>query len=302
MAARTKVRSHRSLQTHLSRHRTASTTDSDSRCSYPPLGVTAGNPDSSVNWAQFLPISGLPAYNRAGVSPYAEQYNLTIDRQLGSNTLLSMSYVGSQAHHLLVLLEANPSNPAACLSVSQTSQVAPGTPTCGPFSETGSFTTAAGQSVVVRQPFGANFGSVDWLSTIGNSNFNAFELTLRHTGRVRTVPRGLHLRALVRSVVEPFGATQSRSTIERPTLRPHSTSGKTSSSATNRNCRSIGCCRRDNRFTEGWSISGITRFSTGFPVTFYNDNDTSLYGTQPDGVNPYGVDLPELHAGPAESK
>jgi hypothetical protein len=55
-----------------------------------------------------------------------------------------------------------------------------------------------------------------------------------------------------------------------------------------------------NRLTMGWSISGITRFSTGFPVTFYNDDDTSLYGTQPDGVNPYGVDLLNYTPGPLQ--
>jgi hypothetical protein len=265
--------------------------------SYPPLGVTASHPDSAVNWAPFLPISGLPAYNHAGVSPYAEQYNLTIDRQLGSNTLLSMSYVGSQAHHLLVLLEANPGNPTACLSVSQTNQVAPGTATCGPFSETGTFTTAAGKSVVVRQPFGANFGSVDFLSTIGNSNFNAFELTLRHTGRYGqflagyTYGRSFDLSSSLSEQLNPYNyrATYAPSAFD---IRQNFVVSYQSELPFDR------LFQVRNRLTMGWAISGITRFSTGFPVTFYNDNDTSLYGTQPDGVNPYGVDLPNYVRGP----
>jgi hypothetical protein len=52
-----------------------------------------------------------------------------------------------------------------------------------------------------------------------------------------------------------------------------------------------------NRVTEGWVISGISRFSTGFPVTFYNNSDNSLLGTQPNGVNAYGVDLPDIVPG-----
>jgi hypothetical protein len=45
-----------------------------------------------------------------------------------------------------------------------------------------------------------------------------------------------------------------------------------------------------NRWAEGWSISGITRYSTGFPITFYNYEDTSLLGTQGNGVNNLAVD------------
>src|ERR1019366_10016155 len=92
------------------------------------------------------------------------------------------SYVGSQSHHLLTLLEANPGNPALCLSLSQVSQVAPGTPTCGPFGESNVYTTASGQMVNgTRGPFGSNFGSVDWLATIRNANYHALQLRVRHT-------------------------------------------------------------------------------------------------------------------------
>ncbi len=41
---------------------------------------------------------------------------------------------------------------------------------------------------------------------------------------------------------------------------------------------------------EGWSISGITRYSSGLPVTFYNYEDTSLLGTQGNGINNLAVD------------
>ncbi|HUJ33473.1 MAG TPA: TonB-dependent receptor [Candidatus Acidoferrum sp.] len=266
---------------------------------FPPFGVTASNPDNAVNWAPFLPISGLPAFNHDGVSPYAEQYSLTIDRQFGADTLLSLGYVGSQGHHLVALVEANPSNPAACLSVSEPSQVAPNTPTCGPFSETGTFTTAAGQSVVVRQPFGANFGSVDSISTIGNSNFNAFELTLRHTGKYGQFLAGYTL-------AHSFDISSSLSEQLDP-YNYHATYAPSSFDIRNNFVVSYQAelpfarlFQAHNRLTDGWTVTGITRFSSGFPVTFYNDEDTSLYGTQPDGVNPYGVDLPEYTPGPLE--
>lgn len=68
------------------------------------------------------------------------QYNLSIDRQVGVNSLLSVGYIGSLGRHLLTIHSANPGNPALCLSVSQPLQVAPGSPTCGPFGENLVFT------------------------------------------------------------------------------------------------------------------------------------------------------------------
>jgi hypothetical protein len=58
--------------------------------------------------------------------------------------------------------------------------------------------------------------------------------------------------------------------------------------------------RRRNHWTEGWSLSGITRFSAGLPVTLYNNNDTSLLGSIPNGINDNGVDTPNFIPGPLE--
>ena len=52
-----------------------------------------------------------------------------------------------------------------------------------------------------------------------------------------------------------------------------------------------------NRWAGGWSPSGITRFSTGLPVTLFNNNDTSLAGMTPNGINSIGVDRPDYAPG-----
>jgi len=41
----------------------------------------------------------------------------------------------------------------------------------------------------------------------------------------------------------------------------------------------------------------VVRFSTGMPVTLYNNNDTSLLGTIPNGINNNGVDTPDYTPG-----
>jgi len=69
---------------------------------YPPLNASASNPSLNVDWSPFLPISGLPGYYPGSVSPYSEQYTVSIERQFGLSTVLTASYIGSQSHHLLV--------------------------------------------------------------------------------------------------------------------------------------------------------------------------------------------------------
>ena len=48
----------------------------------------------------------------------------------------------------------------------------------------------------------------------------------------------------------------------------------------------------------GWSLSGITRFASGFPVTMINNGDNSLIGTNPNGVNNSSIDEPDYNGGP----
>jgi hypothetical protein len=55
--------------------------------------------------------------------------------------------------------------------------------------------------------------------------------------------------------------------------------------------------KSDSRLAAGWQISGLTRFGTGLPVTLVNNNDTSLLGTAPNGINNNGVDEPEFTPG-----
>ena len=49
--------------------------------------------------------------------------------------------------------------------------------------------------------------------------------------------------------------------------------------------RSQRVLRRPNRLTNDWSISGATRFATGFPVTLLDNSDHSLLGKLGNGVN-----------------
>ncbi len=267
---------------------------------FPPLNASVSNPNPNINWPNYLPISGLPGYYPGNVTPYSEQYALTIQRQFGAHALFSIGYVGSQSHHLITLLEANPGIPSLCLSLSQASDVAPGSPTCGPFGESSTYVSASGKTYQgTRGPFGPNFGSVDWIITNGNSNYNALQSTFRYSTRRAEFLLGY-----------TYGKSLDNSSSISDQLVPTDYRLTYGLSAFDIRHNFVGSFtyelpfdklfRKENSFTKGWEVSGVVRFATGLPVTFYNNSDNSLLGTGPDGVNAYLADLPQISAGSLE--
>ena len=261
-----------------------------------PLNSSASHPDSSVDWAQYVPITGIPGYATTNRIPYTEEYMLSLQRELAPDTLFGVSYVGTQAHRLLVLEEANPGNPALCLSLSQARDVAPSSPTCGPFGESNVFVTASNQTIDgTRGPLGPNFGSDADQTTIGNSNYNALELSLRHTsGRLQlfagyTYSKSLDQSSNVGEEVNPIDPALSRALSAFDVRHNFVISYNYQ--------LPFEHLLGTSAWTKSWAVSGITRFSSGFPVTLYNYGDNSLLGTQPNGVNNFGVDEPQYTRG-----
>src|SRR5258708_39000825 len=71
----------------------------------------------SVDWPVFRPIL---LFGQAAKNPrtqYAEQYNLTIQREVAKNLVLQVAYVGRQGHRLLASQDLNPGNPKTCVDL-----------------------------------------------------------------------------------------------------------------------------------------------------------------------------------------
>jgi hypothetical protein len=265
---------------------------------FPPLNATVNHPNPNIDFSPFLPQAGMTAPPPSNTYPYTENYFFSIERQLASATVLSLSYVGSQAHHLLMTYSANPGNPALCLMLSKPSALAPGTTPCAPFGENSTYVTASGQAINgTRGPLGSNFDNDDYIASMGNSNYNSFQASLRHTSR--------RLDAMI-SYTFSKSIDQSSSLAEP--LYPFNFSLTRALSAWDLTHNLVATYRydlpferwfkRSNRWTEGWAISGITRVSTGFPVTFHADGDNSLTGSIPNGVNNHSTDLPDYNGAP----
>jgi hypothetical protein len=260
--------------------------------------ASVSNPNSDINWSQYLPISGIPGYAAGNRIPYVEEYMLSLQRQLGPKTVFSASYVGNQGHRLLVLVEANPGDPALCLSLSQPSQVAPGSPTCGPFGENNVFTTASGQVINgTRGPLGPNYGSNTYQATIGKSNYNSLQVSIHHTsGRLDVAAGYTYGKSLDDS---------SNLGEEVNPINPNLSYGLSSFDIRHNFVASYNykipfdtLFSAKNQWTQGWEISGILHLSTGFPVTLFSYGDNSLLGAEPNGINNYGIDVPDYSGGP----
>ena len=236
-------------------------------------GASRANPNSTVNWSQFEPLVGIPAVDPNDATSYAQHWMASVERQFGEGTLVTLSYVGTSSHHLLVLEEANPADPALCLSLGSA---------CGPFNEQAARTT-----------FGPEFGSVELQRTIANANYNALEATVNHRTRgldvlaSYTYSKSIDQSAGLPEPVNPVDPSLSRglsafdmrhnfvASFHYEIPKPKSTE------------------HRVHVLADGWAVAGIVRFTSGLPVTLLNNNDTSLLGTIPNGINNNGVDTPE---------
>jgi hypothetical protein len=261
------------------------------------LNSSASHPDSKVDWSQFAPITGLPNYPTTNRIPYTEEYMLSVERGFGADTVLSVNYVGTQGHRLLVLQEANPGDPSLCLFLSNPANLASGQVPCGPFGEDTAYTTSTGQVYQgTRRPLGSNFGSNANQATIGNSNYSSLQVTLRHTSKRLNVLAGY-----------TFSKSEDQSSNLGEEVNPINPSLSKALSAFDVKHNFVvsysyqlpieRLFHANNRWTQGWELSGITRFSSGLPVTLINYGDNSLLGSEPNGINNYGVDQPDYNGG-----
>ena len=256
-----------------------------------PLPTT----DTVINWANYLPIGTSPAFWHKNVLPYTEEYQLSVERQLGSATLLTASYVGTQGHHLLSSLEANPGDPALCLSVSNASQVLPGTQPCSQNGENGTYFPVAGGTINgTRGPFGQSFSSDGYFITIGKSSYNSLQLSVRQ--RISRL-EFLAGYTYTKSLDNGSGYGEQINPLDQ---------GQRSLSAFDTRHNFVVSYDYQlpfdrlggpSRLVKGWRLSGITRFSAGLPVTLTETDDNSLLGTSSAGAISLPVDTPNFTPG-----
>jgi hypothetical protein len=288
----------------------------------PPYHFSASNPatNACAPAPAFCPYSTLvnfltaygtigssPAFYNKNKSPYAENYELSLQRQITTSDLLTVSYVGTQGHHLLLADSANPGSPALCLQLIAENA----TPTCGPAQENSVFTLPSGALVggsrtplnqgvspngVVMLPTGpvVAFGNDSYFINIGNSAYNSAQIDWRHTsGRLQTLLGYTFSKALDMS----SGYGEQVNPVNPKLSRGLSAFDSTHNFVFSYNyLLPIDKLGGPKMLTNGWAISGITRFATGLPIAIVETDDQSLLGTSFGGPIPLSADTPNLVA------
>jgi len=254
-------------------------------------------------WRALLPISDDQVYEKSNVLPYAEDFNFNIQRQIGNSATLMVAYVGNRGHHLLAQQYLNPGNQALCLQVRQILGPANG---CGPYGEDQIYDLGNGQYVNGTRPHSVtsgryladgvlDFTNVGGLATLGNSSYDGLQVTLdKRVGAMRLLAAYSWSKALGNSSfltdgINPYAPKLDKSLLGFDVRHNFVVSyiydlpfAKLTSSKTG----------PAYKFLNGWEVAGITRFTTGQPVTIGLGGAYGDYSLIGSGSIP-GVDEPD---------
>jgi hypothetical protein len=196
-------------------------------------------------------------------TPYAQQYNLTIQHDFWAGWLAQVAYVGTTGVHLPNTLDINQA------------VFIPGQSTLN--------------NIEDRRPFGPNFSSILAQSTEWTSSYNSFQASIQ-----KKMSRGLTLLAA-------YTFSKAIDTISTPQAFRNSP-GQQNGAMNNYNLKldrgpaafdathrfvvsylyEFPEFKRENAFAQkainGWGINGIVAFQSGLPFTILDPTDTACTG------------------------
>lgn len=248
-------------------------------------------PGTQLNWPNYAELS-ISTYPSSYTVPYAYNFNLNVQRELPSNMVLQLGYVGSVGHKLVRAYEGDPitaAGHAACLA----------NPSCAADGGRLSidFPQYFSQPAIVPGSAGSgSFGNgIPWFISVGQqhtdgaSNYNSFQASL-----TKGTSHGLYFtvaytysHALDNASGYESSGTNGRGVNNFPGFE-YLNYGDSDYDARHRLATSynyevpIFNSWRDNMVLReglsGWHISGVTALQTGFPVTIQDKGTpNSLY-------------------------
>jgi len=291
-----------------------------------------------VDWSTFRPILLYGQFPPVLRSQYAEQYNLTIQRQLPGDILFQIGYVGSQGHRLLATYDLNPGDAQTCLDLNAIE----GSGTCGPFGAdapysipgntvlpvplhlpysvngggpivipAGTMLSPAGITLVGLRRYssplcdpltGAGcppdstpvFSNIFTENTVAYSNYNSLQILVE-----KHFSHGLQFQAAY-TYSKTIDNASSFENILNP-LNFNATRGLSLFDARNRFVFSYDWefpvpkyQGAKGKVLDGWAMSGIVTFQSGFPIRITEADDTELFSSidfesagEPDLVAPF---------------
>ncbi|HXJ06081.1 MAG TPA: carboxypeptidase regulatory-like domain-containing protein [Candidatus Acidoferrum sp.] len=196
-------------------------------------------------------------------TPYSYNYNLNIEKTLGSSLLLQVGYVGSSSHRLMTTADIN--------------QPAPGI-----------YATDAAQQAA--RPYFAkfpDFGVINEIEANGNANYNSLQTVLkvhqwhRFTGQFTyTWAHGLD------------DMTQYRGTLPQNSFNLKADYGNMDYDTRHKFTATLDydlpSASRYRLLLNGWSLNSLLAFGTGQPFTVFSSEDTTGTGEGEQRANQIG--------------
>ena len=297
-------------------------------------GILTPPPGQAIDWAGFRPIvlfGQLPPLLR---SQYSEQYNLTVQRELAKDVVFQIGYVGTQGHRLLGDHDLNPGTAQTCLDLNQipgmscgpfqadgtfiipANAIPPGVTVRLPYGSTSQVTGPNPNPITLVglrplsspycQPTSATgagcppdgipvFGSIFSVDNIAFSNYNSLQAMLE-----KRFSHGLQLQAAytwsksfdnsssLEEVINPFNPALSRS-LSLFDARQRLTFTYNWALPIPAHTGAVG------KVINGWEVSGVTAFQSGFPILITSASDIELQNDfngfmtpgEPDQVAPF---------------
>ncbi|HEV2464547.1 MAG TPA: carboxypeptidase-like regulatory domain-containing protein [Acidobacteriaceae bacterium] len=268
--------------------------------------------DTNIDWQGLYYLLGLATFDTHYSVPYAENFNLNIQRSLPSNMILQVGYIGSLAHRLASWYDGDaitPDGHAACMAGASVFGIP-----CNSTTLAGSVHTYFPQftsdprlaypaGLIPSFPNGVSwYKSVARQNTEGSSNYNSLQVSLikaRTHGLYATISYTYSHALDNGSGYESSTGANNHAQIYTPGFT-YLNYGDSDYDARHRLVGSyiyeipVFSAIRNNALLRetvaGWEISGVTALQSGFPVGFSQGADRSLWC---DGASYFGCgDVP----------
>ena len=279
-------------------------------------GVLNPKRGQPVDWSVFRPILLFGQFPPNMRTQYSDQYNFGIQRELVRDLVLQINYVGSQGHRLLAIHDINYANPQTCLDIATvlgptngcgpfgedfTYSIGPGAiPTGMTFHLPNGQTVAGGPNSPALTIAGTRrysspecnyfdattcpadgvpvFSEIYAEDPIANSNYNSLQASLdkRFAKGLQfqaayTYSKSIDQASSFENILDPVNFRRTRSLSlfdarqrfvlsyfwEFPVPKYSGAKGK---------------------MLDGWAMSGITTYQTGFPIRITSFSDSELFG------------------------
>ncbi len=211
------------------------------------------SPSDFGNYKFILPFSGGVLNPNSKVS-YSQDYNLTVEQQLGANLAMSLAYVGNRAIHIMGSRQFNPAvfGPGATAGNENSRRLYPG------------------------------LGAVELADSYEYENFNSLQLnvTRRVTGGLTVLSNVVWSKTIDNSSSATEGAAGPPNPYNLNSSRGPADFDQTIrfSAALNYFLPKFNVNRYAGTIVNGWQANAIVQLQTGMPFTVLSGTDRSVSG------------------------